>query len=68
MLHFIGASIVWWLGVCAPLFLALSKFSGGEHLDSAVACSLGLVMIPYGLHYLVWAGDRLPQMECIPFD
>ena len=46
MLHFIGASIVWWLGVCAPLLLAMSRFSSGEYLDSAVSCALALALTP----------------------
>ena len=66
MLHFIGASIVWWLGVCAPLLLAMSRFSSGEYLDSAVSCALALALTPYAICYLEWAGSRLPQTDFIP--
>ena len=60
--HFVFASIVWWLGVCAPPLLAMSKFSGGEHLYGIVLCTLALAMVPYGLCYLSWAGLHLPQL------
>ena len=55
MLHFIGASIVWWLGICTPLLLAISKLYGGEYLASAISCALALSLMRYGLGYLGWA-------------
>ena len=61
MIHFAGATIVWWLGVCAPLLFAMSKFNGGERLCGIILCMLALVMIPYGLYYLAWAGSSLPR-------
>lgn len=67
MLHFIGASIVWWLGVCAPLLLGMTKLNSGEYLFGAVSCTLGLAMVPYGLSYLNWAGESyLPRPEFVP--
>lgn len=67
MLHFIGASIVWWLGVCAPLLLGIAKLNSGECFFGAISCTLMLVMVPYGLSYLKWAGESyLPRSEFVP--
>lgn len=66
MLHFILASILWWLCVCAPLVLGLSKFKEQEYLYAALLCVLALAMTPYSLGYIVWATGKLPTLEAVP--
>lgn len=52
---FVGASLIWWTGVCTPLLLSLSKFSGGEYVCAVVSSALAVAMVPYGLCYFDFA-------------